>query len=82
MLASPSPSSQPASQPEIGVEKVVNFNPTTYHALEELAQASGRPIEDVLRDSIALSKWFNETIKSGNKILVERNGKLFEVIIK
>ena len=36
---------------------------------------------DVLRDAIALEKWFVDATKEGNKVLVEhQDGKIREVI--
>lgn len=57
-----------------------NFSASTYQALEELAKAKGGSMADALRDAIALSKWFKDTQARGDKILVESNGKLREIV--
>lgn len=65
------------------VERVVNFSKSTFDALQELANLKNHgSIADALRDSIALSKWFSDNIKDSDKVLIEREGKIFEVIRK
>lgn len=59
----------------------VSFSPSAYATLEKLADDKGKSMSEVLRDAIALEKWFTETTREGGKILVEhRNGKIREVI--
>jgi hypothetical protein len=65
---------------EEGHRVSVNFSPSTYKALEELAHAEGENLSDALRDAIALSKWFLDTKREGGKILVERNGAIREIV--
>lgn len=60
------------------VRRIIDFSASTYKVLEELAK--GRSIGDALRDAIALSKWFKDAREDGARILVERNGKLKEII--
>ena len=54
--------------------------PSTYAALQELANAKGESMADALRDAIALSKWFRDTQASGADILVEKDGKIQRIL--
>jgi hypothetical protein len=58
----------------------VNLSDDAYQTLEKLAQDKGKPITQVVRDSVGLEKWFEETRKEGARVLVEREGKVREVI--
>ena len=59
----------------------VNFSPEAFEDLEELARAEGGITgSEALRRAISLSKWFVDQRANGANILVERNGKLREVI--
>jgi hypothetical protein len=59
----------------------VSFSPSAYATLEKLADEKGKTMANVLRDAIALEKWFVDTTKDGSKVLVEhRDGKIREVI--
>jgi len=59
----------------------VNFSERSYHILEQLARATGKSMSDVLRESIALKAWFEQTRAEGGHVLVERaDGKVREVI--
>ena len=57
----------------------VTFSESTYRTLDELADDKGKSKADVLREAIALEKWFTEATRSG-RVLVERDGKTMEVI--
>ena len=57
----------------------VTLSETTYKTLDELARTKGATKADVLRDSIALEKWFTKATEEG-RVLVERDGKTMEVI--
>jgi len=57
----------------------VTFSGPTYHTLDELATDKGKSKADVLREAIALEKWFTEATREG-RVLVERDGKTREVI--
>ena len=61
------------------VSLTIIFSSSTY---EELTQLAGGEygIGEFLRNAIALSKWFNKTLKDGNKIFVKRKGELREVV--
>jgi hypothetical protein len=58
----------------------VSFSDEAYETLEDLAERKGISKVDVLRDSLALEKWLDETRRDGGRILVERqNGSGTEV---
>lgn len=59
----------------------VNFSGDAYQALEHLAERKGKSMSEVLRDAIALEKWFQDTIEAGAKVLVEdHSGRVREVV--
>jgi predicted DNA-binding protein len=58
----------------------VNFSEDAYEQLTELAERKGKTVSDLLRDAIALERWFDETNREGSRVLVERDGKVREVI--
>ncbi len=61
----------------------VTFSENAYRTLEELAKQRGTSKAEILRDSIALEKWFEEARQEGGKILIEKkNGELREVFIR
>jgi hypothetical protein len=59
----------------------VNFTEGAWAHLVVLAERKGKTMSEVIRDAIALERWFYETIDSGAKVLVEdRNGRIREVV--
>lgn len=58
----------------------VNFSEQAYQSLEDLARKTGKSMSDVLRDAIALKVWFENTRQEGGRVLVERDGKLRELL--
>jgi hypothetical protein len=59
----------------------VNFSEGAYRDLNTLAQRKGKSMSEVLRDAIALERWFDETRREGNKVLVEQpDGRIREVV--
>jgi hypothetical protein len=58
----------------------VNFSEEAYDELTDLAQRRGKTVSDLLRDAIALERWFDETKRDGGRVLVERDGHVREVI--
>lgn len=52
----------------------VNFSHSAYTTLQDLAQRKGKTMSEVLRDAIALEKWFDETYRQGGHILLEMPG--------
>lgn len=67
-----------SNDPSDEVHLFVHLSSSTYKELETLAR--GGSIADAFREAIALSKWFNDTLKSGAKIYVKRDRKLHEVV--
>jgi len=52
-----------------------------YRALDELATKRGVSKADILRDAVALEKWFDEAQTSGGKVLLQdKEGTVREVI--
>ncbi len=59
----------------------VNFSEGAYNDLSTLATRKGKTMSEVLRDSIALERWFDETRREGGKVLVEQpDGSIREVV--
>ena len=58
----------------------VDFPEDTYKALESMAQKRGTTLSEVLRDAVGLEKWYEDTKQEGARVLVERDGKVREVI--
>jgi predicted CopG family antitoxin len=59
----------------------VNFSDDAYEVLTEMARRKGKSISEVLRDAIALEKWFEDTKEEGGRVLVERdNGQMREIV--
>jgi pyruvate/2-oxoglutarate dehydrogenase complex dihydrolipoamide acyltransferase (E2) component len=58
----------------------VVFSDSAYNTLKHLADDSGKTISDVVRDAIALQKWFNDTRSAGARILVEDRGRVREIL--
>jgi len=65
----------------VAVHRVnVNFSEGAYTDLRSIARSRGKTMAEVLRDAIALERWFDEARREGSRILVERDGKVREVI--
>jgi predicted transcriptional regulator len=58
----------------------VNFSDSAYRALQELAERRGNTMSDVLRSAISLLRWFEDAQSRGERILVEREGTVREVV--
>lgn len=58
------------------------FAESTYKALEDIAARKGATMAEVLRDAIALEKWVQDTRDEGGRILIERNGKVQELLLR
>ena len=63
-----------------GQEIDFNFSGEAFETLAELARRKGTTMSEVLREAIALEKWVVEIQREGGRILVERNGKLHELV--
>jgi hypothetical protein len=57
----------------------VDFPPSMFKALEELASMKGGSFAKALGDAIAFSQWAKEVQAHGGKILVEQHGKILVV---
>ena len=67
--------------PRPGVRRVnVNFSDQAYKTLEGLAEQTGKTMSEVLRDAIALKAWFEQVRTEKGHVLVEKDGKIREVI--
>jgi pyruvate/2-oxoglutarate dehydrogenase complex dihydrolipoamide acyltransferase (E2) component len=58
----------------------VVFSESAYNTLKDLADESGKTISDVVRDAIALQRWFNGVRREGGRILVEQRGRVREIM--
>jgi len=58
----------------------VHFSPAAYAALEDLARQKHKSVAETLRDALALETWFQKTRDAGGKVLVERKGRLQELL--
>lgn len=59
----------------------VNFSEGAFRDLNTLAERKGTTMSEVLRDAIALERWFDETRREGSKVLVEQpDGSIREVV--
>ena len=58
----------------------VTFSDSAWRTLENICDATGKPMSEVLRDAIALKAWFTETRAQGGHVLIERDGNIREVI--
>jgi pyruvate/2-oxoglutarate dehydrogenase complex dihydrolipoamide acyltransferase (E2) component len=58
----------------------VVFSESAYDDLKKLADQSSKTISDVVRDAIALQKWFNDVKRGGGRILVEERGRVREIL--
>jgi len=60
----------------------VDFPDKVYSELDKLASRKSKSKAQVLRDAIALESWIDSVHQSGGKLLVERDGKISEVVIR
>ena len=58
----------------------IEFSADAAKELEELAAKQQTSKAEIIRKALGLEKWFSETTASGGKILVEKDGKLREVL--
>lgn len=58
----------------------IEFSDEAAAALEELADKQQTTKAEVIRKALSLEKWFNQTMASGSKILVETDGTLREIL--
>jgi hypothetical protein len=60
----------------------VNFSDAAYSTLETLARDQGKSMSEILRDAIALEKWFHGVYERGGRVLVEENGRTREILAR
>lgn len=66
-----------------GVRRVnVNFSAETYEMLAKMAETKGTTMTEILRQAISLAKFADDVAKKGDRILVDRGGKISEVLIR
>lgn len=58
----------------------VVFSKEINDMLESIARRKGKTKSEILRDAISLEKWFNDVLDEGGHVLVERDGKIREVL--
>jgi predicted CopG family antitoxin len=59
----------------------VNFSEDAYEELAQIAKRRKKNVSDVVREAIAFEKWYQDTVDSGDHVLVERkNGRVQEVV--
>lgn len=58
----------------------VNFSMSAYRTLEELAVTKHKSMADVLRDAIQLEKWLTDARSEGWHVLLERDGRVRELV--
>lgn len=51
-----------------------------FKTLDDLAKERGKSRKDIVQDSLALEQWFNEAQAEGDRILVERDGQIREIV--
>ncbi|MEA2583030.1 MAG: hypothetical protein QOF33_1115 [Thermomicrobiales bacterium] len=58
----------------------VNFSGEAYEELAQLAKQSGKSISETVREAIALKRWYERTKQEGWRVLLERDGRVREVV--
>lgn len=59
----------------------VNFSDDAYETLKEIARSRDKTISEVLRDAIALERWYENTKQEGGRVIVElQDGRVREVV--
>ena len=75
------PSSTPAPAP--ATKRVhVNFALRTYETLQRIASRKGGSISEALRQAITLTDYIEHAVEDRAKILIERDGKVSELVIR
>lgn len=65
-----------------GKKLSVNFSDKDVALLQEVMDARDRNATDVLREAVAMEKWLLDLLADGGTLLVERNGKVREVVFR
>ena len=72
--------SEPKEMVRMSGATSVRFSSEAYAALESLARRKRKTVAETLRDALALETWYQDTKQSGSTVLVEREGKLRELV--
>jgi predicted DNA-binding protein len=69
------------TETEKGVRRInVNFSKSAYETLEQLAAQRGKSMSDVLRDAIQLERWLSDARADGWSVLLEKDGRVRELV--
>ncbi len=75
------PAKTRTSRPRSSHRVNVDFSEDAYEVLTDIAHRRGKTISGVLRDALALEKWYEDTKDEGGRVLVERkSGELRELL--
>lgn len=70
-----------AGWPPTGTRRVnVNFAPSAYATLDRLAARKGKTMSEILRDAIQLEAWLANAEDDGWHVLLERDGRVRELV--
>ena len=59
---------------------VVTFSGEALAALTQVSDQTGKNVGEVLREAIALARWYEQVREEGGRVLVDRRGKLSELV--
>ena len=66
-----------------GTKRVnVNFSQEAYQTLADLAAAKNLPMSEILRQAISLTKFVEDVVAKNGRILVDRDGKISEILLR
>jgi hypothetical protein len=80
MLSPPPRTTEGAQMPKRRINTVLSEK--TFKDLDTLAREQGKSKAEVLRDAVALERWFEDARQEGGKILLERDGQVREIIAR
>lgn len=81
MAEAPVASAAYASESEDSKRISVIFSGDIYKALQDLTK-SGKSMSDVIKDAITLEKWISDARKDGYRVLLEKDGKVKELMLR
>lgn len=58
----------------------VTFSGEALAALSQLSTDTGKNVGEVLREAIALARWYQQVRQSSGRVLVDRGGKIKELV--
>jgi predicted transcriptional regulator len=58
----------------------VNFSEDAYEELAQIAKQRKKRVSGVVREAIAFEKWYQDTVDNGGHVLVERDGRVQEIV--